>query len=911
MKTFLNFSLFIFLVGVLVLPYRQVRAQTVADTTNVIRGDTMDVACYQTGFNIRVNALRDAINSDTVAGGARKSSTRVYKLKMDGQYWEVDAVSNSFPLVIVADPMSSIPAGHYPPVLQMNGTRPDGTGSSGALLAAGANTTLKNIWISGMYADNGGQGAYQPVVFSGSNCRFIIDGCVFEHSNFSLVVFTGTGNECYIRNCKFRNLEEKPPTQQWSGRGISIWADQDSVIMENNTFFNVGFTTFQMEGGSAKYLRYNHNTVVNLGRGVMSNSGNWYQNAYFANNLIINGWWEGEGYADMQTAGRDARMIYSGLFGIGTLPAIYGTEQARRIVITKEYAYLDPLIKAKYGSPDSITRAWFIDPVSKADYLTPYSLAGGNGHMFVSDTNWLSALPAGMPNYLYDTDWKKVGEYPASISASPSTMVDSMWKFITQVRGSAASTTFFYHPQTDYALDTWPLPENFAYTDATLMTAGTDGLPIGDLNYFPTQKATFLANQTKNIADIEKLAGQVVIDSVKAKIEAENGGISGTSAVGTNQGFIYWNYANVGTLGWTFNVPSGKAGQYQAKWQINMQGNTGSIGMDFQVNGGRIGDINTYSWGGDPISDGANSASNGNIQWTKGVSSTGWQWMTMNPTNTVYASNDTVAFNLTAGSNTIGVFQSGGWGTLQIAEVDLARYNVAGTDTIKLTGATAVSTSATASAIGITWVASNFQYVSLGTAGKDTITAKADIGGTYKLRIFGQNLATTNAPIVISEAGTTLATANLPFKYQTGSTTKLDSTGNDVVSPTFTLAAGTHKLVLSGGGVNVDYVQLIKQDIQAGVNNNGSMPTAFALEQNYPNPFNPTTTINFSLAKASNVKLLVYNILGQQVRTLIDTRMNAGQQSVVFDASRLASGVYFYRIEAGNFSSVKKMLLLK
>jgi hypothetical protein len=443
------------------------------------------------------------------------------------------------------------------------------------------------------------------------------------------------------------------------------------------------------------------------------------------------------------------------------------------------------------------------------------------------------------------------------------------------------------------------------------MTAGTDGLPIGDLNYFPTQKATFLANQTKNIADIEKLAGQVVIDSVKAKIEAENGGISGTSAVGTNQGFIYWNYANVGTLGWTFNVPSGKAGQYQAKWQINMQGNTGSIGMDFQVNGGRIGDINTYSWGGDPISDGANSASNGNIQWTKGVSSTGWQWMTMDPTNTVYASSNTVAFDLTAGSNTIGVFQSGGWGTLQIAEVDLARYNVAGTDTIKLTGATAVSTSATASAIGITWVASNFQYVSLGTAGNDTITAKADIGGTYKLRIFGQNLTTANAPIVISEAGTTLANANLPFKYQTGSTTKLDSTGNDVVSPTFTLVAGTHKLVLSGAGVNIDYVQLIKQDIKTGVAKDGQMPVTFALEQNYPNPFNPSTTIRFSLAKASNVKLLVYNVLGQQVRTLVDTRMSAGQQSIVFDASRLASGVYFYRLDAGNFSSVKKMLLLK
>jgi Secretion system C-terminal sorting domain len=85
----------------------------------------------------------------------------------------------------------------------------------------------------------------------------------------------------------------------------------------------------------------------------------------------------------------------------------------------------------------------------------------------------------------------------------------------------------------------------------------------------------------------------------------------------------------------------------------------------------------------------------------------------------------------------------------------------------------------------------------------------------------------------------------------------------------------------------------------------------FKLSQNYPNPFNPTTTINFNLAKASDVKLTVYNMLGQKVMTLVDSHMNAGQQHFVFDASKLTSGVYFYRLDAGSFSSVKKMMLLK
>jgi Secretion system C-terminal sorting domain len=91
----------------------------------------------------------------------------------------------------------------------------------------------------------------------------------------------------------------------------------------------------------------------------------------------------------------------------------------------------------------------------------------------------------------------------------------------------------------------------------------------------------------------------------------------------------------------------------------------------------------------------------------------------------------------------------------------------------------------------------------------------------------------------------------------------------------------------------------------------GLTPMQFALDQNYPNPFNPSTTINFTLANASDVKLAVYNVLGQKVMTLVNSHMNAGQQHIIFDASKLSSGVYFYRLDAGNFSSIKKMMLLK
>ena len=92
---------------------------------------------------------------------------------------------------------------------------------------------------------------------------------------------------------------------------------------------------------------------------------------------------------------------------------------------------------------------------------------------------------------------------------------------------------------------------------------------------------------------------------------------------------------------------------------------------------------------------------------------------------------------------------------------------------------------------------------------------------------------------------------------------------------------------------------------------NDELPNQFTLEQNYPNPFNPNTTISFQLSAISNVTLKVYDILGNEITTLVDKRLNAGKHKVEFDASKLASGVYIYNLTAGSYTDSKKMLLLK
>lgn len=90
-----------------------------------------------------------------------------------------------------------------------------------------------------------------------------------------------------------------------------------------------------------------------------------------------------------------------------------------------------------------------------------------------------------------------------------------------------------------------------------------------------------------------------------------------------------------------------------------------------------------------------------------------------------------------------------------------------------------------------------------------------------------------------------------------------------------------------------------------------NVPADFSVQQNFPNPFNPTTKIEYSIPSNDNVQIKVFNVLGMEVATLLNEHRQAGKQSVEFNASNLSSGIYFYKIVSGNYSDIKKMILLR
>ncbi len=147
---------------------------------------------------------------------------------------------------------------------------------------------------------------------------------------------------------------------------------------------------------------------------------------------------------------------------------------------------------------------------------------------------------------------------------------------------------------------------------------------------------------------------------------------------------------------------------------------------------------------------------------------------------------------------------------------------------------------------------------------------------------------------------TTNGGVNWYFLNTPGSTFMNDNYFNDASTGYIAGTSGFIMKTVTGGGQFV------------GINQPGSeIPGEYSLGQNYPNPFNPTTKILFDIPKESNVKLVIYNILGSEVKVLLNENVSAGKYEAAFDASNLPSGTYFYRLETGNYVQTKKMILIK
>ncbi|HLX13018.1 MAG TPA: T9SS type A sorting domain-containing protein [Bacteroidota bacterium] len=220
---------------------------------------------------------------------------------------------------------------------------------------------------------------------------------------------------------------------------------------------------------------------------------------------------------------------------------------------------------------------------------------------------------------------------------------------------------------------------------------------------------------------------------------------------------------------------------------------------------------------------------------------------------------------------------------------------------------------------GATWTSANTglsssrvrSFTTLGSM----IFVATDGGGIYKSTDDGANWQASGISggncWSITSSGTTLYAGSndgVSVSHDSGATWNQTSPWQIITNAVVVTSTNVF-----AGGLDAGVWRVGQTDAILGVaDQKGSkVPAAFRLMQNYPNPFNPSATIEYSLAARGPVTLKIFNVLGENVRTLVNEVQGAGNKTVKFDGANLSSGVYFYRLQAGSFVSMKKMVLMK
>ncbi|MEK9136232.1 MAG: YCF48-related protein, partial [Bacteroidota bacterium] len=204
-------------------------------------------------------------------------------------------------------------------------------------------------------------------------------------------------------------------------------------------------------------------------------------------------------------------------------------------------------------------------------------------------------------------------------------------------------------------------------------------------------------------------------------------------------------------------------------------------------------------------------------------------------------------------------------------------------------------------------IGQHFAFVATSDSG---LFRSGDHGQTWLQINTGMSIANTTSIAVAPTEGVYAASFGAGVFHSTddGNTWQEINAGltNDYVLSLLVASSGYVFAGTWGGGVFRSTERVVSVP-----DHTGTLPSFPLLLQNYPNPFNPSTTIQFSLAKSGHVSLKVFNVLGEEVAVLIDEELMAGNHTVSWDASKVASGMYFYRMNAGDYVETRKLLLIK
>ena len=471
MKKELTFVLLLF------LAFTQLPLQAqVADTVDVPNINYPTTGVYK-------DCLTNYILGDTTAAGERNNINRVYRLERGKIYYQTGYLyAEDFPLNIIADdddPDNKVAPPVIAPFPLEDGSIPRIT----IYVYQGA--YIKNIYFQGVAATGQRNSGDRPFAVYGENTRFVMKGCIVEGFKTAGVYNAGTHTSFFFEDNEWRN-------NNWTG----VFTGQfffntgsgdtplDTVWMVNNTYFICSSYFMCTNRQYVEYVKFEHNTLF------INHTNPFYapylSNADIKNNIFFAPAACGETESERAQGYYDWDGQRLSILSIDTiftdLATEYGvTEAGRRIDYSNNAYYWPQSVLDMLASKNVDAPVWMNDRTS---------------NFFHNDTD-----------YPYITDDNNVEADPGFSQADVLAMVDTLVNYIDVFRTLGSATAYFYNPTGASIFPSrWPVPEDLSYTNSTLLTAADGGFPLGDLNWFPEQKALW----EEWVTDVDEESGNTI-----------------------------------------------------------------------------------------------------------------------------------------------------------------------------------------------------------------------------------------------------------------------------------------------------------------------------------------------------------------------------------------------------------------
>jgi hypothetical protein len=498
----LLFLLAILITALFTLPV-QINAQ-------VLTVDTLDIAVLPAG---NINTV---INGDTLTGGYRAHPNRVYRLKPGTVYQVTEAMTVNGNLIVTSRDTTS---GVRPPVL------------APAILADnssidhffqfptnGSKVEIHNVYFISIRSDGAGLGWSDGIRVYGDSVSLKLRGCTFDAFSDCALKIEAQWTKMDVQDCKFRNLQHS--SSYFGGQAMETDApnEMDTCKFINNTFFCCNSYLWSIRGYDV-YSLFEHNTIVygvvnpfliRQGSHLHLNNNIFYAAHAFGGNPehVIQSW-----FLNYPDTASSSIFFVRGYDTVSTWYKLWGS-----VAINGPNSYIDESEGVTAAMVDPASRVIdvrnnaYLFPPKMVDYYTTYNDTvaskdsvdmpdGSKSYMLrkLYMPTWMNAYTL----WTLDTLLPPLGVH-LSISNNVNTdpgfnsdivnHADKLMSYVGKICTSTLDSAWYYKPSGSQYPPVWPVPEDLAYSNATLQSAGTDGLALGDLNWFPSQKAKYLTD---------------------------------------------------------------------------------------------------------------------------------------------------------------------------------------------------------------------------------------------------------------------------------------------------------------------------------------------------------------------------------------------------------------------------------